>query len=178
MRINIYKRNEYKFLPEEILREIYLKKKKDISILSSIIIVIPLIVLILCGFIGWTNIFITLYAGINLADTIYFFTVIFCLLFIVIGSIIKTESKIAIKICFILFCLLSVFGGIATIFTQDSDQSIIYIFYIIFAIVGILILYKLSCFFKDMDELRKIDGYPRFLSYKIEDSDLETKRKK
>ena len=37
MGINIYKRNEYKFLPEEILREIYLKKKKDISILFNYI---------------------------------------------------------------------------------------------------------------------------------------------
>ena len=153
-----YSRDEYKFLTLEILRNIYIQKKKQIAFLSNIIIVIPMITLMICGFIGWTNIFITIYAGINLTDVIYFFTVIFCILFIIFGTGVKAESKISMKICFILFCLLAVFGSIATIFTPANEGNVPYVLYIIFAIVGILILYKLHYAFKDMDELKKIDG--------------------
>lgn len=175
---NTYKRQDYKFLPMDKLREICLHKQKVISVSSKIIFYACALTLIIGGVLGWVTIFTSLTMGFKFMTPVYVLGCLFAILLLIFSGGIRAESRKLTKICIFLFSLLIVSGFLLFFAFENSNEIISGIVFIFVGISGIFICKNaLSCF-DDMDALRPLEGFPRFIKYTISDSDLEDPSKK
>lgn len=175
---NTYKRQDYKFLPMDKLREICIYKQKVISLSSKIIFYACALTIAMGGILGWVTVFTSLTMGFKYMTPVYVLGCLFAILLLFFSGGIRAESRKLTKICIILFALLILSGFLLLFAFENSNEIISGLIFIVVGILGILICKNaLSCF-DDMDALRPLEGFPRFIKYTISDSDLEDPSKK
>ena len=173
MKIRYYKRNEYKFLPMDILREICIYKQKQISYSSYFLVTASVLIFAFCGILGWVTFYTSVYGGMQYMTPSYILAIVFSVLFIIFGSGIRAESRFFTTVCLILFGLLILVGFYVLIFFSNKGEMISSLCFIIIGIIGMLYYSTMFSCFEDMDELRKLDGYPRFMELSISKDDFE-----
>ena len=173
-----FKRQDYKFLPMDRLREICIKKQKHISYSSYFIIIVCVITLIFCGILGWATLYTSLTLGFTFMTPTYFLSIVFSLLILFFSGGIRAESRVLTKASIVLFLLMMLCGFVMIVGFSNTGEIIGGLAFLLIGITGILICFHaLSCF-KDMDELRKLDGFPRFMELRITKDDFEKRVKK
>lgn len=178
MKKNYYKRQDYKFLPMDRLREISIKKQKQLSYSSNAIFIVCALTLGICGILGWATLYTSLTLGFTFMTPTYLLSIFFAVLIMFFSGGIRAESRKLTKICMALFALLAVCGLVLALSLENDGEIIGGIVFILVGIFGIVTCNSaLSCF-DDIDELRTLDGFPRFIELVITKDDLEKSIKK
>ena len=177
MKISDYKRQDYKILPMDVLREICIYKQKQISYCSYALVILSAITLTFCGILGWATIFTSLYGSAKFMTPAYFFAIVYAIAFLFFGSGVKAESKFCTKTCIVFFVLLFLTGLYILFVHSNLGETLTSFAFMIVSVLGLFFYLKLPSCFSDMDELRKLDGFPRFIEYAISKVDFEKRVK-